>query len=113
MRSTIRMRVEGASLPKIMGLVHLLGYAALLAGCTAVADRKADTSPTGSPLVGADGFLADPVYLAHSDRLLEVAKTDRTLVIGGTKTTEYLDCVALKSERNPSFICSGTLVAKN
>ena len=68
------------------------------------ARRMALTRPTGPP---ADSLYSDPVFLENAKRLIK----DRTRIVGGIKTSDYRDCVAIGSP--DQWCCTGTLVAPN
>ncbi len=71
---------------------------------TRSARRMALTRPTGPP---ADSLYADPVFLENAKRLI----ADRKRIVGGIKTSDYRDCVAIGSLDD--WCCTGTLVASN
>lgn len=64
----------------------------------------ARSTPTGPP---AGSLYADPVFLENSKRLIK----DRKRIVGGVKTSDYRDCVAIGSP--DEWCCTGTLIAPN
>jgi hypothetical protein len=52
--------------------------------------RKVMKPTTGAP---ADSIYADPIYLENAKRLIK----DRNRIVGGIKTSDYRDCVAVGS----------------
>ena len=66
--------------------------------------RKVSRPTTGAP---ADSIYADPIYLANAKRLIK----DRDRIVGGIKTSDYRDCVAVGSP--DGWCCTGTLIAPN
>jgi hypothetical protein len=61
-------------------------------------------APAGPP---ADSLYSDPVFLENAKSLIR----DRTRIVGGIKTADYRDCVAIGSDTD--WCCTGTLVAPN
>jgi secreted trypsin-like serine protease len=55
----------------------------------------------------ADSIYADPIYLENAKRLIK----DRSRIVGGIKTSDYRDCVAVGSA--DGWCCTGTLIAPN
>ena len=66
--------------------------------------RKVLKPATGAP---ADSIYADPIYLENAKRLIK----DRNRIVGGIKTSDYRDCVAVGSADD--WCCTGTLIAPN
>jgi trypsin len=66
--------------------------------------RKVLKPTTGAP---ADSIYADPIYLENAKRLIK----DRKRIVGGIKTSDYRDCVAIGSA--DGWCCTGTLIARN
>lgn len=55
----------------------------------------------------ADSIYADPIYLENAKLLIK----DRNRIVGGIKTSDYRDCVAVGSA--DGWCCTGTLIAPN
>jgi trypsin len=60
-----------------------------------------------APTPGADSVFTDPVFLENARKLIPA----RDRIIGGIRTSEFPDCVAIGSR--DGWCCSGTLVAPN
>ncbi len=64
----------------------------------------ARSTPAGP---AADSLYSDPVFLENAKSMIR----DRTRIVGGIKTSDYRDCVAIGSP--DEWCCTGTLVAAN